>query len=64
MDKINLINHPGLIVLLEDGETIEDLMRLKPEQILLRWINYQLRKVSFGNIDATFQNFSKRLQTI
>jgi len=53
MDKINLINHPGLIVLLEDGETIEDLMRLKPEQILLRWINYQLRKagIQHKNVD-------------
>jgi len=41
---INLHDQPGLAALLGDDETIEDLMKLSPEQILLRWVNYQLRQ--------------------
>lgn len=40
---INLKNHPYLIRLLEPGETLEDLLRLSPEEILLRWVNYHLK---------------------
>lgn len=39
---ITLDNCPGLATLLEDGERLEDLMKLSPEQILLRWVNYHL----------------------
>ncbi|XP_065901853.1 fimbrin-like [Dysidea avara] len=42
--KISLQNNPNLAVLLEDGETLQDLLALSPEQILLRWFNYQLAK--------------------
>ncbi|KAL5007401.1 hypothetical protein ScPMuIL_016207 [Solemya velum] len=42
LSEINLTHHPGLVHLLEEGETIEDLMKLTPEQILIRWVNYQL----------------------
>jgi len=42
--KITLQNNPNLAVLLEDGETLEDFLALSPEQILLRWFNYQLAK--------------------
>jgi hypothetical protein len=41
--KINLVNHPELYRLLEDGETIEDLLKLPIDQILLRWFNYHLK---------------------
>jgi len=41
--RINLANVPGLARLLEDGETLEDLMALPIEQILLRWMNYHLK---------------------
>jgi plastin-3 len=37
---------PGLINLLREGEDISELMKLSPEQLLLRWVNYQLEKVS------------------
>jgi len=43
MASINLKNHPYLIRLLEPGETLEDLLKLSPEQILLRWVNYHLK---------------------
>jgi plastin-1 len=41
--KINLIDHPELYRLLEEGETLEDFLKLPPEQILLRWFNYHLK---------------------
>jgi hypothetical protein len=41
--KINLTSHPGLVRLLEDGETLQDLLKLPPDQILLRWMNYHLK---------------------
>jgi len=44
LSRINLKNHPELYRLLEPGETIEDLLKLPAEQILLRWINYQLKQ--------------------
>merc|ERR1712223_415351 len=34
----------GLVWLLREGETLADLMKLGPEEILLRWVNYQLEK--------------------
>ena len=45
-NKISLQDVPGLIALLQDGETIEDLLKLSPEQLLTRWVNYQLDKVT------------------
>lgn len=36
---------PGLFRLLEKGETLDDLRKLSPEQILIRWVNYHLAKV-------------------
>lgn len=41
--KINLTHHPELYRLLEPGETIEDLLKLPIEEILLRWFNYHLK---------------------
>jgi len=42
--NITLQSNPNIAVLLEEGETIEDLLKLSPEQLLLRWVNYHLRK--------------------
>ena len=42
--KISLQNCPNLAVLLQEGETLEDLMVLSPEEILLRWFNYHLEQ--------------------
>lgn len=44
LNSISLKSHPELIRLLEEGETLEDLMKLTPEQLLLRWFNYHLKK--------------------
>ena len=40
---------PGLVNLLRDGEELSELMKLSPEQLLLRWVNYQLEKVLIPN---------------
>lgn len=44
LSKVDLKHHPELYRLLEPGETIEDLLKLPAEQILLRWFNYHLRE--------------------
>ena len=44
LSKINLKSHPELYRLLEPGETIEDLLKLPADQLLLRWVNYHLRE--------------------
>ena len=43
--QISISNVPGLINLLMEGEDISDMMKLSPEQLLIRWVNYQLDKV-------------------
>ena len=43
--QISISNVPGLINLLMEGEDIADLMKLSPEQLLVRWVNHQLEKV-------------------
>jgi len=43
LSKISLTNHPELFRLLEPGEDISDLLKLPPDQILLRWFNYHLK---------------------
>jgi len=54
--NINLEHVPGLIALLRDGETIEDLLKMSPEEILLRWVNYHLEK---AGTDKRVNNFGK-----
>ena len=44
LSDINLHDNPGLVKLLKDGETLDDLRKMSPEQILLRWVNYHLDK--------------------
>jgi len=44
LSKVNLKLHPELYRLLEEGETLEDLMKLSAEQILLRWFNFHLKE--------------------
>ena len=43
--QITISQVPGLVNLLMDGEDINDLMKLSPEQLLLKWVNYQLDQV-------------------
>ena len=42
--KIQLRDTPEIIRLLKDGEELKDLLKLSPETILIRWVNYHLEK--------------------
>jgi plastin-1 len=41
--QVDIKLHPELYRLCEEGETVDDLLRLTPDQILLRWFNYHLK---------------------
>jgi len=56
LSQITLTNHPELFRLLEPGEEIGDLLKLPPDQILLRWFNYHLKKAGHPR---KVNNFSK-----
>ena len=57
LSQISLKNFPELVLLLQEGEDMAKLMKLPPEEILLRWVNYHLiksgsttrRVTNFGN---------------
>ena len=56
MSQISLKNFPELILLLGADEDMASLLKLPPEDILLRWFNYHLarggsarRVTNFGN---------------
>ncbi|KAG5717585.1 Fimbrin [Termitomyces sp. T112] len=54
--QVDIKIHPELYRLCEDGETIDDLLRLTPDQILLRWFNYHLKA---AGSKRRVNNFSK-----
>lgn len=55
-NQITLEHCPGLTSLLTDEEKIEDLMKLSPEAILLRWVNYHLEKAGVNTRVTNFQS--------
>ncbi|RAL06217.1 fimbrin [Aspergillus ibericus CBS 121593] len=55
LGKIDIKLHPELYRLLEEDETLEQFLRLPPEQILLRWFNYHLKNAKW---DRRVSNFS------
>lgn len=54
LSDINLEHNPNLVALLEEGETLEDFLKLSPEEILIRWVNYHLRRSGCGRIIHNF----------
>lgn len=56
LSKIDIKLHPELYRLLEDDETLEQFLRLPPEQILLRWFNFHLKA---ANWPQRVTNFSR-----
>lgn len=54
LGKIDIKLHPELYRLLEDDETLEQFLRLPPEQILLRWFNYHLKNAGWNRRVANF----------
>ena len=55
LSNIQLKHHPELIRLLNPGEQLSDLLKLSPEQLLLRWFNYHLKQAGY---DKKITNFS------
>ena len=47
LGKIDIKLHPELYRLLDEDETLEQFLRLPPEQILLRWFNYHLKAANW-----------------
>ncbi|CAH0367143.1 unnamed protein product [Pelagomonas calceolata] len=52
--KISLKEHPGLVALLEGDETLQQLLALPPERILVRWLNYHLARAGSARRVAGF----------
>jgi hypothetical protein len=56
LSEINLKECPELLVLLEEGENIKDMLKKSPEELLKRWFNYQLKQ---AGSDKRVANFGK-----
>uniref|UniRef100_F6V982 Plastin-3 n=1 Tax=Ornithorhynchus anatinus TaxID=9258 RepID=F6V982_ORNAN len=55
---IELSRNEALAALLRDGETLEELMKLSPEELLLRWANFHLENSGWTKIS----NFSSDIK--
>ncbi|EDL20942.1 mCG10241, isoform CRA_a [Mus musculus] len=55
---IEISRNEALIALLKDGEDLEELMKLSPEELLLRWVNYHLTNAGW----RTINNFSQDIK--
>lgn len=53
---ITLDSCPGLATLINDDERLEDLMKLSPEAILLRWVNHHLERAGIQRRCNNFQS--------
>ncbi|XWS36624.1 hypothetical protein CRYUN_Cryun20dG0100900 [Craigia yunnanensis] len=51
---LNLKKTPQLVELVDDSKDVEELMSLPPEKILLRWMNFQLKKSPYKKIVTNF----------
>ncbi|NWU71333.1 PLSI protein, partial [Pterocles burchelli] len=55
---IELSRNEALIALLNEGEELDQLMKLSPEELLLRWVNYHLANAGWQKIS----NFSQDIK--
>ncbi|KAJ4847949.1 Fimbrin-2 [Turnera subulata] len=53
---LNLKKTPQLVELVDDSKDVEELMSLPPEKILLRWMNFQLKKSEYKKIVTNFSS--------
>ncbi|KAG8965392.1 hypothetical protein FRC03_000567 [Tulasnella sp. 419] len=56
LSRVDIKFHPELYRLLYEGETLEEFLRLPPDQILIRWFNYHLAAAGWKR---KVNNFSK-----
>nr|AGB97977.1 fimbrin 1 [Lilium longiflorum] len=52
---LNLKKTPQLLELVDDSQEVEELLNLAPEKMLLKWMNFQLKKAGY---EKTINNFS------
>ncbi|KAL6067439.1 fimbrin [Balamuthia mandrillaris] len=64
MDAVSVEKHPNLVTLMEEGENVQDFVNLPPEETLLRWFNYHLKRAghprrvrNFGSDIADSENY-------
>ncbi|XP_078420329.1 plastin-1-like [Cetorhinus maximus] len=55
---IEITRNEALIALLREGEELEELLKLSPEDLLLRWVNYHLENAGYNKIS----NFSQDIK--
>ncbi|KFV95320.1 PREDICTED: plastin-1 [Eurypyga helias] len=55
---IEISRNEALIALLSEGEELDQLMKLSPEELLLRWVNYHLANAGWQKIS----NFSQDIK--
>jgi len=58
-NQISLEQCPGLANLLQGGEQLDQLMKMSPEAILLRWVNHQLER---AGVPARINNFTNDIK--
>ena len=51
---INLKHNPFLIRLKREDEELSDLLKLPPDELLLRWFNYHLANSNYGKQVGNF----------
>ncbi|KAI4340995.1 hypothetical protein MLD38_025777 [Melastoma candidum] len=56
---LNLKKTPQLVELVDDSKDVEELMSLPPEKVLLKWMNFHLKKVGY---EKQVTNFSSDLK--
>ncbi|KAI4322002.1 hypothetical protein MLD38_035319 [Melastoma candidum] len=56
---LNLKKTPQLVELVDDGKDVDELMGLAPEKVLLRWMNFHLKRAGYGK---NVSNFSSDLK--
>uniref|UniRef100_A0A8C3M7R7 Plastin 1 n=1 Tax=Geospiza parvula TaxID=87175 RepID=A0A8C3M7R7_GEOPR len=57
---IEISRNEALIALLNEGEELDQLMKLSPEDLLLRWVNYHLANAGWQKIS----NFSQDIKVL
>jgi plastin-1 len=58
LSQISIKNYPELVLLLDEGEELASLLKLTPEDILLRWFNYHLKR---GGSSRTVRSWNRDL---
>jgi plastin-1 len=56
LSKISLQHHPELYRLLENGESLDELLRLPADVLLLRWFNFHLKEANWHRRVTNFSN--------